>query len=241
MRGDTGVVLAAGGSGRRFGAKKQLMSLRGKPLLHYSLDTLAGLEAVSRLVIVMPREDLDTGRCLLEEWLSGRRAEPSRDNEPRFDMIEGGPRRQDSVVNGLRLLRASVRCVLVHDAARPLLRADEARRVLDAVRAHGAAVIGTPVTDSVKRVEEGRIVESLPRQQVWTVQTPQGAILETLLEAYEARESEEFTDEASALGAAGVPVFVVEGSPENIKITRPRDVVLAEKILQTRSTGEEMT
>ena len=245
MSGDAGAILAAAGAGKRFGAKKQFLQLAGRPLIHYSLDLLGGLEEVSRIVVVLPSSQMDAGRRTLERWLRSAAGSPAARRVERgelgVDLIEGGARRQDSVRNGLRHLEGSVRFVLVHDAARPLLRADDARRVLDAIREHGAAVLGTPVTDSVKRVKDGTIVETLSRDEIWTVQTPQGAVLDLLLDAYESDPRREFTDEAAALHSKGIPVVVVEGPPENLKITKPGDEVLAEFILGRRAGRRRAT
>ena len=157
---------------------------------------------------------------------------------PDLTAIKGGASRQESVLNGLRFLRGTVRLALVHDAARPLLTTGDACAVLEAVRQHGAAAIGTRVSDSVKRVKEGQISESLPREEIWTVQTPQGAILEELLTAYEKGtgkgKGNEFTDEASALKACGFLVAVVPGAPDNIKITFPGDVERVEALMRLR-------
>lgn len=232
-RGDTGVVIAAAGSGARFGAKKQFLLLGGRPILHFSLDVLALLGDVVRVAVTFPLDDLAAGRRLVEAWREGLRS--AGRTPPEVTPVAGGGRRQDSVVEGLRVLRDEAPFVLVHDAARPLVRAEDVLRVLDAIRRLGAAAIGTPVTDSMKRVKEGRIVESLPREEVWAVQTPQGAVLEILLDAYERAGDREMTDEASALALANVPVALVEGSRENLKITLPADVAAAERILAARA------
>lgn len=236
MRGDSGVILAAAGSGKRFGARKQLLEILGRPLIHFSLDALGLLPDVASVVLVMPAEDLETGTELVERWRRGRVAAGAPpDGLPLLSVIAGGVRRQDSVTSGLRHLRGTVRWVLVHDAARPLLQPADAQRVLDATRARGAAVIGTPMTDSVKRVREGMVLESLPRDEIWTVQTPQGAELEVLLAAYQAGAARELTDEVSALSASGVSVAIVEGPRQNFKITRAGDQTMAEHLLRSRA------
>ena len=106
--------------------------------------------------------------------------------------------------------------------------------VIDAIRRHGAAAIGTPAQDSMKRVRDGTIVDEIPRDEVWTVQTPQGARLEDLIAAYSKDPLIDWTDEASALRAMGMAVAVVEGSRENLKITRPGDEAMAERIIEGR-------
>jgi 2-C-methyl-D-erythritol 4-phosphate cytidylyltransferase len=238
MNSWAGAVLAAAGVGRRFGLPKQYLKLGGKPLLHYSLEALGGVDDVRKIVVVVAPADVALARELVEEWVSskdaGKAARRCSAGDLSLDVAPGGERRQDSVRFGLERLRGAVEWCLVHDAARPLLRPRDVLGVLDAARLHGAAVLGTPVTDSVKRVTGGDIVEELPRQEIWTVQTPQAASVEALLEAYDKAGEREFTDEASALRALGARVVVVEGPRENLKITRPGDDLLAELLLGRR-------
>ncbi len=232
MNPDTGVVLAAAGSGSRFGSRKQFGSLADRPILHYSLDVFAAVRDIAEVVVVCPPGEIDVGERLVDAW----REEGGR---PTIAVIAGGRRRQDSVLRGVEALEGS-RYVLVHDAARPLVRPREVEDLLAAIRETGAAVIGTPCFDSVKRVAGGKIVEEIPREQVWTVQTPQGAEIECLREAYARVGGDgDWTDEASLLRAAGVPLSLVEGSRENIKITSPGDEVLAEAILRARAAHPE--
>jgi 2-C-methyl-D-erythritol 4-phosphate cytidylyltransferase len=243
---DSGVVIAAAGAGRRFGGAKQFLSLAGRPALHHSLDAFSALEDVARIAVVVGSAEIEEARALVAQWDASREG----GRKPAILVVPGGARRQDSVLEGLRALSRShdaaparshdpaaagpVTFVLVHDAARPLILAADVRRVLDAVKARGAAAIGTPSHDSVKRARDGVIVEDLPREEVWTVQTPQGARLDVLEAAYVKGSATDWTDEASALRAAGVPVTIVEGSRENLKITRPGDEALAEAILLAR-------
>ena len=232
---DFGVVLAAAGAGRRFGARKQLLELLGRPLVHYSLDAFAAVEDVRAIVLVMALEDLEAGVELVRRWQDERRRNGvAAAVEPETVVVAGGIRRQDSVRNGLDALPPAVRYALVHDAARPLIRPEDVRKLIQATREHGAAVIGTPSHDSVKRVKGTRIIAELPRDEVWTVQTPQSAEVSVLREAYDRARDAELTDEASALRAMGVHVALVEGPRENLKITRPGDEALAELILRAR-------
>ena len=130
------------------------------------------------------------------------------------------------------------RYVLVHDAARPLLLQSDVEKLLVVIRETGAAVIGHPSADSLKRVVDGSIVDEIDRRQVWSVQTPQGAEIERLRRAYaEVGDDREWTDEASLLRAAGVRVTPVEGSRGNMKITSPGDELLVEAILRGRGEG----
>ena len=226
--GTVGVVVAAAGVGRRFGSAKQHLELGGRPLVHHSMDAFA-IEGVARLVLAVREEDVSVFRELAGAWSSSRGS-----RAPEVDVVSGGARRRDSVLRGLEALRGHAEWVLVHDAARPLVTPEDVRQVIEAARRHGAAAIGTPAQDSMKRVREGTIVDEIPRDEVWTVQTPQGARLDDLIAAYSKDPGTDWTDEAYALRAMGIPVTVVEGSPENLKITRPGDEAMAERIIEGR-------
>lgn len=234
MSRDTGVVIAAAGSGSRFGRRKQFLSLGGRPILHCSLDAFAAVRDVAELIVVCPAVALDRAQRIVDRWREG---DPRRRVEgPTIRVIAGGPRRQDSVFLGLEALQAS-RYVLVHDAARPLVRPGDVESLLDAVRETGAAAIGTPCSDSLKHVEDGLIQGEVDRTRIWAVQTPQGAEIERLRRAYAAVGARaEWTDEASLLRAAGVAVTPVEGWRGNMKVTTPGDQLLAEGILRALSS-----
>lgn len=235
---DVGVVLVAAGSGRRFGGRKQFLSLLGRPLLEWSLEAVAAARCVREVVVVFAEGDLAAGRAILAGWEERRRADGGgRGAEPQplgLRAVRGGARRQDSALLGVEALGEAVEVALVHDAARPLIGAHDFERVAEAVRAWGAAALGTPSVDSLKRARDGVVVEELSREEVWAVQTPQGGRRKDLLRAYREAASEDLTDEASALRAAGIVVRLVEGSRENLKITRPGDERLAEQILRAR-------
>ncbi len=230
MSRDAGVVIAAAGSGLRFRGRKQFIVLAGRPVLHHSLDAFAAVADLAEIVVVIPEDDLSVGEELVSIWKEKRTELPVR-------VIAGGPRRQDSVLLGIEALELS-RYVLVHDAARPLLLQSDVENLLAVIRETGAAVIGHPSADSLKRVVDGSIVDEIDRRQVWSVQTPQGAEIERLRRAYATvGDDREWTDEASLLRAAGVRVTPVEGSRGNMKITSPGDELLVEAILRARAEG----
>ena len=229
---DFGVVLAAAGSGTRFGGKKQLLLLGGKPLWTHSLTTLASTPGVGYVVIVVAPSDV-------ESFSKDFRDELKSDS---VGIAAGGASRQESVLNGLRALPSECEFVLVHDAARPLVTADEVQRVLSSVRKDGAAVLGYPATDSIKESSDKKTVRrNLQRETVWLVQTPQGSRTGVLISALEEGIRDDFvgTDEASFLERRGVPVTLVEGSRENIKVTYPDDLELAEFFLKRRARNPE--
>ena len=231
-----GVIIAAGGSGERVGLqKKQFYNLRGRPLLHYSLDVFARQGEVVELVVVAPGEDLDRAREVVSSWQDARATGGAREESPSIRVIAGGDSRQASVKAGIGALGDSIGWVLVHDAVRPLVTTEDVHRVIEGVKGHGAAAIGHPVTDSIREENGGKVVAMLDRQRLWQVQTPQGASREVLEKALDAPGVGSLhTDEISLLQEIGVNVRLVEGSRENLKITLPGDLDLAEYYLTRR-------
>jgi len=207
---EIGVILVAAGEGSRFGGPKALVELAGKTLLERSATALGSF---ADRVAVLRAPDLD------------------RADLPGWTLVAGGARRRDSVAAGLAALRPGSGIVLVHDAARPLLAQEVVARVAEAA-AHAPAVIPVvPVTDTIKRVEGDRVVETPDRATLVAVQTPQAFRVDVLRRALEAFDSDA-TDEAALVEALGVPILAVAGDPQNMKITAPADLRVAAALLQ---------
>ena len=224
-------IIAAAGAGRRLGAEmpKQLIELGGRSMLQRCVETFVGHPRVTDVVVVLPA-DLAAEP---PEWL----AAPA----PRVRVVRGGERRQDSVANGFDALPESCDLVLVHDAARPFVSDAVITRAIDAAAEHGAAIAAVPVSDTVKRVvrEPGspRIVETIPRETVYLAQTPQAFRREVLCDAVRiGRAGADATDEAALAERAGHVVRVVEGDPDNWKVTTARDLDAA--MARTRRGGQ---
>jgi 2-C-methyl-D-erythritol 4-phosphate cytidylyltransferase len=225
------MIVVAAGRGSRMGVdmKKQYLLLGGEPILVRTLQTLGACPSVERIVLVVSLDDVEFVRELLKPYGLTKIG----------PIVSGGQERQDSVLNGLRALHPSTRFVAVHDAARPLVSVDEVEAVLAAAQQFGAATLGVPVKDTIKRVENGRVKETLARETLWAVHTPQAFARELLEEAHERRVEEGVlgTDDASLVEWAGYPVHMVRGRYENLKITTPEDLVIAET-LWSRKEGE---
>jgi 2-C-methyl-D-erythritol 4-phosphate cytidylyltransferase len=219
------LVLAAG-RGERFGHSlpKGFVPLAGRPLLFHSLAALAAVPEVGQLLPVLPAEGFERYRAAVAALPDGGRLLPA---------VRGGRARQDSVRAGLAALPPGTELVLVHDAARPLVRPEAVRRAIAAAREAGAAILAAPVRDTLKRVVAGRVVETPPRAECWAAQTPQVFRVEILREALAKAEAEGVTgtDCSQLVEALGVEVRVVEGDPDNLKITDPADLALAELLL----------
>ncbi|HHI97560.1 MAG TPA: 2-C-methyl-D-erythritol 4-phosphate cytidylyltransferase [Thermodesulfatator atlanticus] len=219
-----GVIIPAGGVGKRVGAPlpKQFIEIAGKPLILHTLAPFLTLPEVSFIVIPCVASWLEK----LKKMVSGL-AKP-------VEVVPGGETRQESVARGLAALPAEVEIVLVHDAARPFVTPALIREVIAQTSAKGAALLALPARDTVKEVEQGRVVKTLPRERIYLAQTPQGARRELLLKAFSLAEKRGLsgTDEASLLEAVGIPVYVVPGSFLNFKITTPEDLHLARLLLE---------
>jgi 2-C-methyl-D-erythritol 4-phosphate cytidylyltransferase len=206
--------VVAGGSGRRFGGRKQFLQLAGKPVAAWSV---AAARAVSDgVVLVVP----DRGGEVDGEAAFGADV-----------VVAGGESRADSVRAGLAAVPDGAAVVVVHDAARPLADPSLFSAVVDAVQSGEAAcaIPVLPVSDTLKRTAGAVVVSTLDREGVVTVQTPQAFTAAVLREAH--RDAGQSTDDAGLVELMGIPVHTVPGDPRNVKITRPEDLHLAEALL----------
>jgi 2-C-methyl-D-erythritol 4-phosphate cytidylyltransferase len=213
----TGLILAAAGSGSRFGSQipKQFLRMGGERLYRLALDPF--LPFLDEAVILVPDDWIETVRQELPAVASG---------DKRLRVAPGGRHRQDTVSRGLRLLSAGVEIVLVHDAARPFVDAPLIARVIRAVRRGNAAVPVLKIRDTVKEVVSGRVERTLERERLGLAQTPQGFPAEVLREAVRQARQDQFygTDEASLVERIGMEVQAVEGDPRNLKVTFEGDL-----------------
>ena len=222
-----GVVIAAGGRGRRLGGTtpKQFLLLDGIPILQRTTELFASLRSVGEIVVTSPRDCLRRVERLLAGIACGKLV----------SIVPGGKERQDSVWRGLQgfLLRPDI--VLVHDAVRPFVSRQTIEEVILAATKYGAAVTGVRIQDTVKMEgEKGYYSGTIDRSKLWAVQTPQGFAYDLLLRGHRKARSRGYvgTDEASLVERLGIPVRIVEGDPMNIKITTPQDLRLAKMWLK---------
>jgi 2-C-methyl-D-erythritol 4-phosphate cytidylyltransferase len=219
----TGVVIVGAGSSQRMGRNKVFISLAGKPLLAWSVDFCQSCKLVDQIAIVLNETKLDLGRKLAAE----------RGWSKVLEICAGGKRRQDSVRQGLNELE-DCDWVVIHDSARPFLTTDLIRDGLEAAQATGAAVAAVPIKDTVKLCSSDMMVsKTLNRQELWAVQTPQVFRFDIIAEAHE-QIKEDVTDDASMVEHLGRKVKLYMGSSNNIKITTPEDLALAELIAGKR-------
>lgn len=211
------------------GFNKLTAELEGHPVLYRSVSAFNDCPEIDAIVLVCSA----SARAELEQI--ARAAAPSKLKA----VVEGGAHRHLSVAEGLHCVPADASMIAVHDAARPLIECVAIRRCLDAARNAGAAACARPVTDTLKRInDEGFIVESVDRTNLWAVETPQIFRAELLRHAYEEviKTGGYVSDETSAVQAAGAPVALVETPEWNGKITYPGDLEIARLVLRGRDT-----
>lgn len=218
-------LIVAAGKSRRIGFDKLAAPLAGMPVLCHSVQAFAGAGA-ERIIIACPQERWDR----LRPWEYANGVPVQR--------VEGGERRQDSVLAGLRALPREAQWVAVHDAARPLVTPRGILSCLSAAQQAGAAACAHPLVDTLKRADGGGLTlpEAVSRENLWGMETPQIFRAELLLRAYErvVERAAVVTDEVSALEQLGVPTRLVQIGP-NMKITLPGDLELAELFCYYRS------
>ena len=220
---DVSAIIAAGGRGTRFGAAvpKQLLMLGGRPLLQHSVDALLRCDVISSIAVALPAEIAADPPSYLRT--------PSKP----IHIVIGGARRQDSVRNAFGAVASVADIVLIHDAARPFLTDDIIRRTVAAAAEGGAAIAAVRARDTVKRGDaHGRIVATLPRDEIYLAQTPQAFRTAVLRDALAV--DADATDEAALAERAGHRVQLVESDPRNMKITTAEDLEMAERLVVTR-------
>jgi len=206
-------IIAAAGAGRRLGATtpKQLIDIGGGTMLQHSVKAFAAHPRISEIVVVLPDGQAPSGLTF--------------DTGPSIRIVTGGDRRQDSVARGFDAVSPDSDVVLVHDAARPFVTAALIDKTIDAAARHGAAIAALASKDTIKRVDGGVIVDTIPRESVYLAQTPQGFRRDVLAATVAlGRSGVEATDEAALAERAGYHVHVVDGDSGNVKITTEDDL-----------------
>ncbi len=220
-------LIMAAGKGKRMGLPeyKQYLLLGGIPILAITLKRFEESNLIDGIYVVLPEEKLTYSERLLSPF----------NFKKIIKLIPGGKERQDSVMHGMEELKDDKwEYVVIHDAVRPFVREELIERVIKEGMRYGAAILGVPVKDTIKMVEDKVVITTPEREKLWCSQTPQVFRYDILKKAYEEAKKDGFygTDDASLVERIGVRVRVVEGSYENIKITTPEDLIIGEEILK---------
>lgn len=219
----TTVIIPAAGFGERMGATiaKQFLPLQGKPVLVHTLERFQQCDAVNEIIIATQKNSLEQIASLLSEFHITKAKPP----------VVGGERRQDSIAHALNHIDEQATIICVHDAVRPFVHIQEIIQTIETAKYFGASIIAVRAKDTIKKAStDGRVEQTLERSSLWMVQTPQTFQRKILLDAYAHAEQQGITatDDSFLVEKLGVLPVIIEGSYENIKITTPDDLLLAE-------------
>lgn len=216
-------LITAAGKGRRMNSEtpKQYLPLDGKPILVRTMEIFEACAAVDEIYVIVPADQMDRVEKEIIEKYQFRKV---------LKVVRGGKMRQQSVWNGLKAIRSDCSVVIVHDGVRPFVTPKLIEKGIKVALETGAAVVAVPAKDTIKRAVKGKVVETLPREEIWLAQTPQSFQYTLLMRAYQKANQEEVigTDDASLVEQLGHPVTLIEGDYANIKITTLEDLAFAE-------------
>jgi 2-C-methyl-D-erythritol 4-phosphate cytidylyltransferase len=220
------VIIVAGGSGQRMLSEtpKQFLPVAGKPALIYSLEAFREAIPEIEIILVLPEKHIATWQKILDD----------HNVSISHVIVNGGETRFQSVKNGLQKISSSG-LTAIHDGARPLITSSLIRNLFDKAERYGSAIPVIPVSDTVRKIENN-ISIVVNRDDLRLVQTPQIFKSEVLLQVYKNYSTADFTDDAAAIEAAGHKIYLCEGDPENIKLTKPADLLFAESIIRLRKS-----
>jgi 2-C-methyl-D-erythritol 4-phosphate cytidylyltransferase len=222
------VIIPAAGSGTRLGSDvpKAFIEVSGKTILQRSIECFLNIDGMMQIIIPAPKNYISTCKRICSEL---------ENTSVNLEVVEGGTERQYSIWSGIKVLNSDIELVAVHDAARPFAKEEFIVNCFKTADEFGGAVLGTPVKDTIKEVKEDLEVQSTPeRGSLWQAQTPQVFIKDLIIEAYKAALKEDFlgTDDASLVERIDGKVKMVLGDFENLKITYPVDLKMAEIIAE---------
>ena len=225
-------IIVAAGKGIRMNdlTRKQYLDLAGRPILAHSVMVFDTFELIDKIFLVVPKEDIDYCRKNIVPLMELRNG---------LNLVPGGEQRQNSVYNGLQAMDKKTDTVVIHDGVRPFIQPDELESCILGARKFGACILGIPVGDTVKCVDESGFIEkTLSRDSIWLAQTPQAFKYELIIKAHETARRDGYTgsDDASLVERLGVGVKIIRGSKNNIKITVREDLVIARAMLDA-TTG----
>ena len=223
QEGAYSVIIVAAGSSRRMGGEdKLMMSILGMPVLARTLRTFNNSALIKDITVVTREEKID------DIWLIAKKYSIAKLKS----VVAGGACREESVRNGVALYKGKAEKVLVHDGARPLVSNDVIKNVCDALKNNDSVTCGVRLKDTVKRVsDDGFAVETLNRDSLFAIQTPQGINVERFLRAAADTDLSVFTDDTSVMESVGIRTAIAEGDYRNIKITTKEDIAAAEAYL----------
>ncbi|CCQ94264.1 2-C-methyl-D-erythritol 4-phosphate cytidylyltransferase [[Clostridium] ultunense Esp] len=226
------VIIAAAGMSNRMGSKinKQFISIDNKPILAHTIEKFERCRYVDEIIVVAREDEIDYCRKEIVRRFKFNKV---------TKIVRGGKERQDSAYNGILALNERSNIVLSHDGARPFVKIKSIVDGIEGAIKYGACVIGVPVKDTIKVVKDHNNIDITPKRDLlWAAQTPQCFKKEIIMEGYRKAINDNFmgTDDSSLVERLGMEVKMIMGSYENIKITTPEDLIIAESILKDKGT-----
>lgn len=220
-------IIPAAGSGTRFDKfkNKLLENINGIPVIVRTLLTISSINSINNIIICSSEELVSEITAIVKKY----------DFDKQIDIITGGETRQESVFKGLIAAeKFEPDLVLIHDAARPLILKEIIENAIKCASIKGAAIVAVPAKDTIKRVDinSNKIIETLNRDELWNIQTPQVFNFKNLFKAHEMFEKMNLTDDSALIEKANIPAYVVMGNYSNIKITTKEDILFAEILLK---------
>lgn len=222
------VIIAAAGMSNRMGSKinKQFIAIDNKPILAHTVDKFEKCDYIDEIILVSKEEEVDYCRKEIVKKYGFKKV---------VSIIKGGKERQDSIYNGLLAVNEKSDIVLTHDGARPFVKIESIEEGIKGVIEYGACVIGVPVKDTIKVVDPSNEVHHTPKRSLlWAAQTPQCFWIDLLKKGYEMAIEENImgTDDSSLVEKTGHKIKMIMGSYDNIKITTPEDLIVAESFIK---------
>jgi len=208
---------------------KQVININGKPILAHTLEKFQRCKYIDEIIVVAREDEINYCKKEVVKRYGFNKV---------TKIVRGGKERQDSVYNGILALNEKTDIVVSHDGARPFVKI---KNIVDSIKGaveYGACVVGTPVKDTIKFVKDGEEIDSTPNRDIlWAAQTPQSFKREILMEGYRKAIEDNFigTDDSVLVERLGIQVKIIMGSYENIKITTPEDIIIAESILKDKA------
>ena len=227
-------IILAAGKGTRMNQEinKMYLPLKGKPIIAHTLEAFYSSALIRGIVLVVSPGEEDIIKDQVLNIYPPRKA---------VKIVEGGAERQHSVYNGLKSLPEDTEIVAIHDGARPLITTEVIQRSFEVARQWGGAVAGMPVKDTIKKVDShGKVKETPDRSSLWLVQTPQTFRYPLIMEAHNKAKEDNFlaTDDSTLVERLDKDVYMIEGGYDNLKVTTPEDIAIAEEILTTRERNK---
>lgn len=231
----TVAIIVAGGVGKRIGEgnlPKQFLTLGDKPILVHTIEKFERCALIDEIIVVAPEDYLGHCSQAIVDHYSFNKIKR---------IVCGGDERQTSVYKGLKGCSNNTLIVAIHDGVRPLISPEKISESIKLCLQKKAVILAVPIKDTIKRVEDGSVITTLDREKLWLVQTPQVFEYKLILDAYEKASEDGFvgTDDSALVERLGYEVTVLEGEYENIKITTAEDLVIAEKLLETKQEKSE--